>query len=266
MGWEYLWIILIVCAVLCAVGFYKFVYFMSLGYGLAIAGGAVTIAVLFWDSLTPAIVVALLLFVVYGFRLSGFLLVREMKNALYRKTLAEATHEEKKMPFLVKVCIWVSVSVLYVAQVSPVFFRLYNGAEDGACLLVGIVISCLGVVLETVADQQKSAQKKENPDMVATKGLYRLVRCPNYLGEIIFWTGVFVGSFTALEGAGQWTAAVVAYVCIVLIMFNGAQRLEKRQLGRYGGKEEYRRYADSTPILLPFLPLYHLVKEAKEVR
>ena len=46
MGWEFLWIILIVCAVLCAVGFYKFVYFLSIGYGFAVAGGGIAVLVM----------------------------------------------------------------------------------------------------------------------------------------------------------------------------------------------------------------------------
>ena len=111
-----------------------------------------------------------------------------------------------------------------------------------------------------MADAQKSAQKQANPHMVATQGLYRLVRCPNYLGEILFWTGVLVGGLSAYQGIGQWLLAVLAYICIVFVMFNGAQRLEKRQMGRYGDNPAYRQYADHTPILLPFVPLYHLNK------
>ena len=99
--------------------------------------------------------------------------------------------------------------------------------------------------------------------MVATKGLYKLVRCPNYLGEILFWTGMLVGSLNILSGVGQWLTAILGYVCIVLIMFNGAQRLEKRQSARYGNDPAYRLYADKTPILIPFIPLYHLYKEEK---
>ena len=89
------------------------------------------------------------------------------------------------------------------------------------------------------------------------------VRCPNYLGEILFWTGVLVGSLNILSGVGQWLTAILGYVCIVLIMFNGAQRLEKRQSARYGNDPAYRLYADKTPILIPFVPLYHLYKEEK---
>ncbi len=156
------------------------------------------------------------------------------------------------------------MTVLYVAQASPVFYRLYNGAADTALPWIGVIISIIALILESVADKQKSDQKAANPDMVATKGLYKFVRCPNYFGEILFWTGVLVGGLTALSGWGQWLMAILAYICIVFIMFNGAQRLEKRQLGRYGKLREYRDYANKTPIILPLLPIYHLVKEARE--
>lgn len=264
MGLEKLWIVLIVCAALCAVGFYKYVYFLSIGYGLAVAGGAVAIALLFLDGLEPVHILLLALFIAYGVRLSGFLLVRELKNAAYRRTLTEVAGDEKAMPVFVKLAIWVSVAVLYTAQVSPVFYRLYNGTATGALPFIGAAVSLFGLVLEAVADRQKSAQKAVNPNMVATQGLYRLVRCPNYLGEIVFWTGVFVGALDALTGAGQWILAVFAYLCIVMVMVNGAQRLEKRQHARYGADPAYRRYAGTTPILFPFTPLYHLCKEAKE--
>ena len=265
MPWSLLGILLAVCAVLCAVGFYKFVYFLSIGYGFAVAGGgiAVLIMALVNQSGAPIWLLAIqaALFLAYGIRLSGFLLVREIKNAAYRKTLKEATGNEKKMPFFVLFTIWVCVAVLYTAQVSPMLFRYSNGSNDIIVPIVGFAISILGLVLETVADNQKSAQKKERPEMVATKGLYKMCRCPNYLGEIIFWTGVFVSGITTYAGAGQWITAVIAYICIVFIMFNGAQRLEKRQMARYGNDPEYNAYADKTPIIIPLLPIYHLNKK-----
>ena len=265
MPWSLLGILAIVCAVLSAVGFYKFVYFLSIGYGFAVAGGGIAIFVMALINPTDAPIWILLiqaaLFVAYGVRLSGFLLVREIKSASYKKTFQEVSGDGKKMPFFVLFTIWISVTVLYVAQVSPMLFRYDNGASDLVLPLIGIVISILGLVLESVADNQKSAQKKVRPDMVATEGLYKLCRCPNYLGEIIFWTGVFIAGITAYATVGQWITAILAYVCIVYIMFNGAQRLEKRQMGRYGENEEYNNYANKTPIIIPFLPIYHLNKK-----
>ena len=269
MPWSLLGILLAVCAVACAVGFYKFVYFLSIGYGFAVAFGGVAVLVMYLinPSATPLWIVLIqtALFIAYGARLSGFLLIRELKNVTFKKTdIAKETlakNDEKKMPIFVLVTIWVSVSVLYVAQVSPMLFRYTNASVDYILPVVGFVISVFGLALESLADKQKSAQKKERPDMVATKGLYKMCRCPNYLGEILFWTGVFVSGVTAYKTVGQWITAVLAYICIVYIMFNGAQRLEKRQMARYGENEEYNAYADKTPIIIPLLPIYHLNKK-----
>lgn len=264
MGWEYLWILAVVAAVLSAVGFYKFVYFLSIGYGFAVAGIGAALMIMFGSQMQLVHYLQCILFILYGARLSGFLLYREIKNAAYRKTLAEATTSEKTMPIFVKAFIWLWVSVLYVAQTCPVFYRQYNGATDTLLPWIDVAISAVALIIETLADSQKSAQKAKNPDMVATEGLYKMVRCPNYFGEILFWTGVLVGGLTALESWGQWLMAVLAYIAIVYIMFNGAQRLEKRQMARYGDKPEYNEYADKTPIIIPLLPVYHLNKEKKQ--
>ena len=265
MPWDLLGILAIVCAVLCAVGFYKFVYFLSIGYGFAVAGGGIAVFIMALVVRTDAplwvLLVQAALFLAYGIRLSGFLLVREIKNAAYRKPLKEATGNEKKMPFFVLFTIWVCVAILYTAQVSPMLFRVTNNTTGVILPVIGFAVSVFGLILESIADNQKSAQKKENPDMVATKGLYKMCRCPNYLGEIIFWTGVFVSGMNTYSTVGQWITAIIAYICIVFIMFNGAQRLEKRQMARYGGNKEYNDYANKTPIIIPLLPIYHLNKQ-----
>ena len=269
MPWSLLGILYIVCAVLCAVGFYKFVYFLSIGYGFAVAGGGIAILVMALITPTEAplwiLLIEAALFLAYGIRLSGFLLVRELKNITFKKTdVAKDTlakNGEKKMPVFVLATIWVVVAALYVTQVSPMLFRYVNGSTDLTLPLIGFAVSIFGLVLESIADKQKSEQKKENPNFVATKQLYSIVRCPNYLGEIIFWTGVFISGITAYQTAGQWIMAVVAYIAIVYIMFNGAQRLEKRQMERYGDDKAYNEYADKTPIIIPLIPLYHLNKK-----
>lgn len=269
MPWGLLAILLLVCLVLSSVGFYKFVYFLSIGYGFAVAGGGIAVLVMYLinPTATPLwiMLVQTALFIAYGVRLSGFLLVREFKNATFKKTdVAKETlakNDDKKMPVFVLATIWVIVSILYVMQVSPMLFRYSNGSTDIVLPIIGFAVSIFGLILESIADKQKSAQKKENPNMVATKGLYKLCRCPNYLGEILFWTGVFVSGISTYTGIGQWIIAILAYVCIVYIMFNGAQRLEKRQMARYGENAEYNEYANKTPIIIPFLPIYHLNKK-----
>ncbi len=267
MGWNYLAIFFVISLVVCLCGYYKYVYFMSVGYGFSIAAIGLAMIIMsafgvFHAGIPHYILSALL--IIYGVRLSAFLLWREFKNAAYRSTLKEASGDESAMPVFVKIAIWLVVAVLYVAETSPLYFRLYNGGKTSAFLWVGIVICAFAVIMEAVADYQKSAQKKIRPDMVAMKGLYKSVRCPNYLAEILFWTGILVSGLDILKGPGQWIMAIAAYICIVLVMFSGAQRLEKRQMKRYRNSAEYRRYVETTPILIPLIPLYHLNKQEKK--
>lgn len=264
MGWSYLAIFFAVSLVVCLCGFYKFVYFMSIGYGASVAAIGIAMAVMSLLGVFPVQYVHYILFalmVIYGFRLSGFLLIREIKNAAYRKTLDEATGNGKKVPVFVSVVMWLCMGALYVAQTSPVAFRLINGCEVTTCMWVGVGISACGILLEAAADKQKSAQKALYPDRVAMDGLYKIVRCPNYFGEILFWTGLTVSCLDILQGIGQWITVIIAYILIIIIMFNGAQRLEKRQMRRYGKDEEYLNYTNKTPIIIPLLPIYHLNKQ-----
>ena len=264
MGWSNLGIFFALSLLVCLCGFKKYVYFLSIGYGFSVSIIGAALIVMSAMGIFPAQLPNYILFgllVIYGFRLSGFLLIREIKNAAYRKTLAEATGDESKMPMFVKVVMWLAVAVLYVAQTSPAYFRVYNQVSASGLIWVGIVICIMAIIIESVSDQQKSAQKAVRPDMVATQGLYKIVRCPNYFGEILFWTGLTVSCLDGLSGWYQWDTVLIAYVCIVYIMFNGAQRLEKRQMARYGDNAEYKAYADKTPIIIPFLPVYHLNKQ-----
>ena len=117
-----------------------------------------------------------------------------------------------------------------------------------------------GIILESLADAQKSKAKAKNPNRFCDTGLYRIVRCPNYLGEVLFWTGVFVSGVDSFNGVWQWIGAIIGYVCIVYIMFGGARRLEIRQNKNYGADEEYQKYVKKTPILIPLIPLYSVEK------
>lgn len=264
MNWTCILILFVVALACCSMGFKRFVWFMSIGYGFAVAG--VAAACLVYGAvcglLSAGLIVALAVCVAYGLRLGLFLYRREMGNKAYKKILD--TKVGKEPPLFVKIVAWLFMAVLYLCETAGLHFRMTNGTGDDWVLWLSTVLMACGAVIEALADKQKSAQKAARPDMVATEGLFRYMRCPNYFGEVLFWTGVFVGGLTAYQGAGQWAAALIGYVCIVYIMVDGAKRMEKGHIARYGAKPEYQAYANKTPILFPFVPLYHLYDPAKD--
>ena len=255
-----LWILLGVCLIVSSIGFKNYVWFISLGYGFSIAAEGIAMLIIYRNTLTVATIIRASLFIIYGLRLSGYLAIREAKNSSYKKHMKSEIKDGKTVPFGVKIAIWTTCAFLYLTQVLPVLYRFSTHAADSVMAYVGIGIMALGLLLETSADIQKNNAKKKNPRRFVDTGLYRIVRCPNYLGEMIFWTGVFLSGIGALVGVGQWIMASIGYAGIIFVMFSGARRLELRQNKNYGNDPEYQAYVKKVPILLPFVPLYSVAK------
>ena len=254
----FLWLF-VAAMVISSIGFKNYVWFISLGYGFSIAGEGLLMLVLYNQQLSLGTIICCVLFILYGLRLGGYLAIREFKSSSYKKNMTGEIKDGKTVPFGVKIAIWVTCALLYVTQVSGVLYRLINGTGSNVWVYVGAVIMVLGVVLESAADIQKNKAKKVNPKRFVDTGLYRIVRCPNYLGEMLFWTGVLVSGIGAVSG-WQWVIVAIGYIGIIFVMFSGARRLEIRQNKNYGKDPEYQKYVKTVPILLSFIPLYSVEK------
>lgn len=260
---TYLWILLAISFAISAIGWVYFIYFFSVGYGLAISALAVASAIIFRDNLTwPAALLCVVLFI-YGIRLALFLLIREKRSASYKKILYQPDNT-KKMPLFVMFAIWTSCALLYIGQISPVTFHLFNLSKglpvSEPCMWAGAIVAAIGVAIEMIADAQKKAAKKLNAHRYVDTGLYRIVRCPNYFGEVLMWTGSFIICFGSCCSIAQWIIAALGYIGIVYVMFSGARRLELRQAENYGNDPEFQAYIKKTPIIIPFVPIYSVAK------
>lgn len=256
-GWM-----LLLALLVSALGFLRVVWFVSLGYAGSVSLIALAATGRFHDALTPWSLLhgALLLF--YGVRLGTYLVRREMRPA-YAAAREDARQRGEKVSFAVKPLIWVSVALLYVLMTAPYLLVLADArAEPSTGLRVsqvaGLAIAAAGLALEALADHQKSTYKSKNPGHWCDVGLYRWVRCPNYLGEMIFWIGSWVAGLSAYHHPIHWVATGVGLVCILLIMMGSTKRLEAGQMERYGQHEDFVRYTRTVPVLFPFVPVYTL--------
>lgn len=253
-------VLLFVALAMSSMGFRKYVWFISIGYGFAITGIGAALLIMFRGSIDAGLAVQCVLFMIYGLRLGGYLTYRELRADSYNKKMKTEIKDGKGMSVIAKAGIWVTAAILYVCETSPVLFRLENGKGTDAAVTAGVIIMAIGLILETSADVQKSRAKKVNPGRFVDTGLYKLVRCPNYLGEMTFWTGVFISGIGSNSGAFQWICVLLGYLGIIYVMFGGARRLEMRQNRTYGDDPEYQKYVKETPIMIPFVPLYSVEK------
>lgn len=253
-------IILAVILIVCLIGFKKYVWFISLGYGFSISAVGITNLVLFRNNMNIALIISSIILIIYGLRLSGFLAIRELKSTTYNKKMKTEISDGKNMPFFVKIMLWITCALLYLLMTSPVIYRFINNDGLDTCFIVGMIITIIGIIVESLSDYQKSKSKKKNPNRFCDSGLFKIVRCPNYFGELIIWIGVFISGFSTLNGVGQWIVATIGFLGIVYIMFSGARRLELRQDRTYKDDPDYKKYIKKTPILIPLVPLYSVKK------
>ena len=246
--------------IVSAIGFKKYIWFISIGYGFSVAAIGIVLLCLFGSSADAGLMIACVLFILYGCRLGGYLTYRELRSSSYNRKMQTEIKDGKGMSVIAKCGIWVSAALLYACETSPVLFRLQNGKSTDGWVIAGVVIMAAGLLTETAADLQKNAAKKKEPKRFVDKGLYRIVRCPNYLGEMTFWTGVFITGICSNTGAWQWIAALIGYLGIIYVMFGGARRLEMRQDRTYKDDPEYWAYKNKTPIMIPLIPLYSVKK------
>ena len=145
-------IVFLTALIFCACGFYMYIYFFSLGYGFSIAAIGAVLLFMFRGTVSAGTAAQCLLFIIYGLRLGGYLLIRDLRSSSYRKVLDPELKRSRAMGIVPKLSIWISCALLYTLQTSPVLFRLQNGDGTNLALTAGAVIMFLGVVIETLAD------------------------------------------------------------------------------------------------------------------
>ncbi|ORX87223.1 hypothetical protein BCR32DRAFT_299191 [Anaeromyces robustus] len=231
-----------------SLGLFKSRYLYSLGYVSALGLGTLMELILFRNSLTPGVVI--LGFVIIGqcLRLGTFLFYREYYNKSFRTKM---NNEYVSINFTTRIISWIMLAIIYSFQITPLLFRLESGKKDNGFLYIGIIIALMGTIIEATGDIQKSNYKKTNMDRFCDVGIYKYIRYPNYLGEMLFWTGNYISGLSTYHGFLQYMVSFFGYFCIILTMFEALKRMQKKHEKVYGDNKEFKEYVLKTSLLIP---------------
>lgn len=127
-----------------------------------------------------------------------------------------------------------------------------NEANFSVFQIIGIVIWSIGFIIESLADYQKSKFKKQNSGQLMTSGLYSWVRYPNYLGEILVWTGIWIYGANVYSG-WMWISVISPlWIFILLRYISGIPLVEKSREEKYEEDKDYQQYKSNTKMLFPY--------------
>ena len=193
-----------------------------------------------------------LLVMIWALRLSSFLYLR-----IHRTGKDGRFDRLKTSPirFLVPWTIqglWVFLTMIVVIVINS---QAESAPELGIWDAIGLLIWLLGFSIEVIADNQKSAfnANSENQGKWIDSGLWSYSRHPNYLGEIMLWTGIACFGISCFSGMERLAWISPIFIYLLLTKISGVPILDRRGLEKWGDQPEYHKYREETPTLLPRL-------------
>ena len=246
------------CLAATSLGYIRYEYGVSYGYGSSVAISAAWIllqskvsygSLAYWHALA---------LIFYGIRLNVFLLYRELCLPRFRKFREQieerrttpATNGNMKTRFLSRTPFIIGCATLYTCLVAPLIITSSQAISTnvfGANISIGL--TWFGFVLAALGDLQKSFIKATLGEDVLVKGaLFSRLRHPNYTGEALAWTSSFAASVMVL--LSNWrpsfilpaVAATFGWMGIIGVLVMATTGLEKKQFEKYHNASEYQQW------------------------
>ncbi|MDX1907009.1 MAG: DUF1295 domain-containing protein [Bacteroidia bacterium] len=115
---------------------------------------------------------------------------------------------------------------------------------------LAFVVTAGAILLEAVADEQLRAfrLKKRAPEEILATGVWAWCRHPNYLGEILFWWGLYL--FGLAASRDWWWTIVGPLAMTLMFVFISIPMIDNRMKKK---RPAYAAHIKQVPALLPRL-------------
>jgi len=141
-------------------------------------------------------------------------------------------------------------AVIVFLACLPLYPALTSGGEPPGWLdFLALAVTAGALFIESVADVQLGKfRRSAGPVANMDSGLWAYSRHPNYLGEVIFWWGIYM--FGLAASPYFWWTVIGPVSVTLLFLFISIPMMEKRNLSKRPG---YREYQKKVPALMPRL-------------
>lgn len=229
---------------------------VDMGWGLGFVFGSIA-TLLSTDNPTLLSYVVVIFITLWGTRLSFRLIRRNFgkpEDFRYAQWRKEWGNKAVIIAFF-RVFFVQGVINFIVGSASYVVIK-YNQFEfEGLGLwivVVGMAIALTGLFFEVVGDEQLRRHIKKGTRTLMQKGLWSITRHPNYFGEILIWTGLYIVGFSLLFTKSVsillYFGLVVSPLIMSLVLIKISTPLLEKHMARYQGFEDYKK---RVPMIFP---------------
>lgn len=200
--------------------------------------------------LPPRVTIISLLIILWGLRLSLFLVYRKYYHSQedWRYQLIRKGHG-KYSALKAYFSIFLLQFLIQLILIIPLIETLKSSPSELSSIdFIGFFITLLAIFYESVADWQKFTFKQKNPLLPITSGLWKYSQHANYFGEILVWTGFCIFSITS--GVLHIGIMGPILICFLLLKVSGVPFLKNKN----SSNPKYLKYYAETNLLIPWFP------------
>lgn len=141
--------------------------------------------------------------------------------------------------------ITISLWVLFIFMTMAIGGGIH-AAPFGPAAILGILLFLFGSWMNSYSEYQRHAWKQDpgNKGKLYTQGLFRLSRHPNYLGDVISFSGMSLI-------AGAWFTVAIPVIMLAGFVFANIPMLDAHLHDHYGAT--FDDYAKRTSKLIPYI-------------
>ena len=144
-------IITIIPLISTLLGFYNFLYFITIGYGASLSFNGLSLIFIYYNELNKVSLILCIFLIIYGIRLCSYLIIREFCLKTYIKTVKNDITRINSYSTFINIISWIFCSLLYTALTTPVYYIIINKEKELIISYISIMFIFFGFFMEVIA-------------------------------------------------------------------------------------------------------------------
>lgn len=143
-----------------------------------------------------------------------------------------------------------------VGSASYAIIRFNNFDELGisqVVVYVGLLVAFIGLLFEVIGDEQLRQHINKQTGKLLQSGLWSVTRHPNYFGEILIWSGLYISGlpmiYTGAVSPVYYGLLIISPVIMSLVLIKISTPLLEKHMEKYDGWEAYKQ---RVPMIFPW--------------